>query len=59
MDSNFIFLDRIDWIDWIFFAYGEKPFVRSPFYPVDPAQLLIKDTNSFFLNPYLKQHAVK
>jgi hypothetical protein len=26
MDSNFIFLDRIYRIDWIFFACGEKPF---------------------------------
>jgi len=56
MDSNFIFLDRID---WIFFACGEKPFGRSLFYPDDPVQFHIKDTNSFFLNPYLKQHAVK
>ena len=59
MDSNFIFFDRIYRIDWIFFACGEKPFSRSPSYPDDPVQLFFKDTNLFFLNPYLKQHVVK
>jgi len=32
----FIFLDRIYWINGIFFAYGERPFGRRPLYPDNP-----------------------
>jgi hypothetical protein len=33
---DFIFLDRINRIDGIFFAFGEALFGRRPFYPDDP-----------------------
>jgi hypothetical protein len=45
MDSIFIILDRIyppnrrrtfSRINGIFFAYGERPFGRRPFYPDNP-----------------------
>ncbi|CAB1075944.1 hypothetical protein D1AOALGA4SA_3746 [Olavius algarvensis Delta 1 endosymbiont] len=49
-DFNYFYLDRIYWIDGIFFACGKGPFGRKPHYlddPVDPVQLFFKNKNPF------------
>jgi hypothetical protein len=52
MDSIFIFLDRIYWIDGIYFACGERRFGLRSLYPDDPVapvQLLFKVKNAFLI----------
>ena len=54
---DFIFLDRIYRIDWIFSPSARSPFGRRPFYPddpVDPVQFSFKDENPFLFLPYFK-----
>jgi hypothetical protein len=49
---DFIFLDRIYRIDWIFSPSARSPFGRRPVYPddpVDPVQFSFKDENPFLI----------